>query len=72
MTKYTNNEQYERDKEKVLDSLNRGVPLQEKFWGYYGLIYQLLQQSKWVGNDDDNNSASSKPIPVKKVDTPHG
>lgn len=66
MTKYTSNEQYELDKEKVLDSLNRGVPLQEKFWGYYGLVYQLLQQSKWIGNTDDDNSASVKPIPVKK------
>ena len=58
MTKYTSNEQYEKDKAKVLDALNSfsvysSPRLLDK-------IEDLLEQSKWSGAPDN------KPIPVVK------
>ena len=58
MTKYTSNEQYEKDKAKVLDALNSfsvysSPRLLDK-------IEDLLEQSKWSGDPDN------KPIPVVK------
>lgn len=65
MIKYTNNEQYERDKAALI-RIAKGniVPLIENA----DVIAELLKQSKWIGDVDDvvDNSASVKPIPVKK------
>ena len=59
MTKYTDNDHYENDKAKLFNAL-------ESFSVYsrprlLDRIWDLLQQSKWIGSD-----FSIKPIPVVK------
>ena len=59
MTKYTNNEQYEKDRLKIIarHSILKDMGID---------IIDLLKQSKWIGSGDDDNSTSVLPIPVKK------
>lgn len=67
MIKYTSNEQYEMEKARVIDKLsrhlhNKSIMRSESI--FTNDILDLLKQSKWIGNDDDDNS--TLPIPVKK------
>ena len=66
MTKYDSNEQYERDKAALIHIANGTHII--NFIENADVIANLLKQSKWIGNVDDvvDNSASVKPIPVKK------
>ena len=72
MTKYDSNEQYELDKAKFIADIERFAGIQKMLHGTpehheAEELVNLLKQSKWIGNDDNNdNSASVKSIPVKK------
>ena len=58
MNNYTSNEQYERDKARLINILIGG--------GVEDFAVNMLKQSKWIGSGDDDNSTSVLPIPVKK------
>lgn len=56
MTKYTNNEQYEKDKVLLIEKLEKDLD------NIYSLdpldvadVLNLLKQSKWIGNDDNDS-----------------
>ena len=54
-TKYTSNEQYEKDKAKFLEAIKNNICVIPTVVGNYGLIFNLdfavnlLNQSKWIG-----------------------
>ena len=57
-TKYTSNEQYEKDKAKFLEAIKNNICVSPAVVGSYGLIFNLdfavnmLKQSKWIGAFD--------------------
>ena len=64
MTKYTDNEQYESDKARVVDKLSRHLHNKSIIHSesvFTNDILDLLKQSKWIDSD-----FSTKPIPVIK------
>ena len=64
MTKYTDNDQYETDKARVVDKLSRHLHNKSIIHSesvFTNDILDLLKQSKWIDSD-----FSTKPIPVIK------
>ena len=63
MTKYTSNEQYEKDRLKIIarHSILKDMGID---------IIDLLNQSKWIGADNQQNCGNYKPCTLlKDVDT---
>ena len=63
MTKYSNNEDYEKDKAKLFDAVAHNESFEPGNVGIYGLInnfqvaMNLLRQSMWAGDNNANEEA---------------
>lgn len=71
MTKYTSNEQYEKEKANFIADIERFAGIQKTLHTTCEHheaeeLVNLLKQSKWSGSGDDDNSTPVLPIPVKK------